>query len=142
MSETVQFEQLLNEKAGVEEEAHDLDEEQRQLKLRARALVEKIIQELKKKNSEKHQTVNQLQSKIGELESQLNSLSIPKVVEKAAPPATISEEAVKKEEAIDTSAEETPNIVDEGNITVTEVVEEAMEEDLSAKQDKKKHKFF
>src|SRR3972149_10565505 len=80
MSETIQLEQVLNEKQGVEEESRGLDEEQKQLKLKAKVLAEKIIQELKKKNSAKQQTVNQLQSKVGELENQLNNLSVSGVL--------------------------------------------------------------
>ena len=80
MSETVQLEQLLNEKTGIEDEARELDEEQRQLKLRAKMLAEKIIQELRKKNNAKQDAVNKLQNKVGELESQLNSLSVSSII--------------------------------------------------------------
>src|SRR3989337_3207842 len=57
LSETVQLEQLLNEKTGVEDESRELDEEQKQLKLRAKMLTEKIIQELKKRKNAKQDSV-------------------------------------------------------------------------------------
>jgi len=75
MSETVPLDQLINEKMTVEVESRELDEEQKQLKARAKALTERIIQELKKKNNDKQKAVNQLQSTVNELESQLNALS-------------------------------------------------------------------
>ena len=130
MSETIQLEQLLNEKAGVEEESRDLDEEQKQLKLKAKVLAEKIIQELRKKNNAKQQTVNQLQSKVGELENQLNNLSVSGVLGNAADESNGEEEA----------ASETFDEAMEDNVTVTEVNEQEMEVD--SKQDKKKRKLF
>ena len=126
MSETIQLEQLLNEKTGVEEESRDLDEEQKQLKLKAKVLAEKIIQELRKKNNAKQQTVNQLQSKVGELENQLNNLSVSGVLGNAADESNGEEEA----------ASETFDEAMEDNVTVTEVNEQEMEVD--SKQDKKK----
>jgi len=130
MSETIQLEQLLNEKTGVEEESRDLDEEQKQLKLKAKVLAEKIIQELRKKNNAKQQTVNQLQSKVGELENQLNNLSVSGVLGNAADESNGEEEA----------ASETFDEAMEDNVTVTEVNEQEMEVD--SKQDKKKRKLF
>ena len=130
MSETIQLEQLLNEKTGVEEESRDLDEEQKQLKLKAKVLAEKIIQELRKKNNAKQQTVNQLQSKVGELENQLNNLSVSGVLGNAADERNGEEEA----------ASETFDEAMEDNVTVTEVNEQEMEVD--SKQDKKKRKLF
>ena len=130
MSETIQLEQLLNEKTGVEEESRDLDEEQKQLKLKAKVLAEKIIQELRKKNNQKQQTVNQLQSKVGELENQLNTLSVSGVLNNAADESNGEEEA----------ASETFDEAMEDNVTVTEVNEQEMEVD--SKQDKKKRKLF
>jgi len=134
MSETIQLEQLLNEKQGVEEESRDLDEEQKQLKLKAKVLAEKIIQELRKKNNQKQQTVNQLQSKVGELENQLNNLSVSGVLGNTADESNGEEEAASQ--TFDEAMEETA----EDNVTVTEVDEQEMEVD--SKQDKKKRKLF
>ena len=134
MSETIQLEQVLNEKQGVEEESRDLDEEQKQLKLKAKVLAEKIIQELRKKNNAKQQTVNQLQSKVGELENQLNNLSVSGVLGNAADESNGEEEAASQ--TFDEAMEETA----EDNVTVTEVDEEEIEVD--GKQDKKKRKLF
>jgi len=132
LSETVQLEQLINEKTGQEEESRRLDEEQKQLKLRAKALCEKIVQELKKKNSEKQQAVNQLQSRIGNLEAQLSTLS-PSGHEPTPTQETEIKEAEKAAEADNEGFKE--DIPDE-NVTIAEV-----EEEIEA-SDKKKHKFF
>ncbi len=75
MSEAQQLDQMLSEIAGVEEESKELDEEQKQLKLKAKSIAEKIIQELRKRNRSKLENVNKLQSKINDLESQLKTLS-------------------------------------------------------------------
>jgi hypothetical protein len=131
MSETIQLEQLLNEKQGVEEESHELDEEQKQLRLKAKVLAEKIIQELRKKNNAKQQTVNQLQSKVGELENQLNNLSVSGV---------IGNESNGEEEAASETFDEAMQETAEDNVTITEVNEEEMEVD--EKQDKRKRKLF
>ena len=134
MSETVQLEQLLNEKTGMEDEARELDEEQNQLKLRAKMLAEKIIQELRKRNTAKQDAVNKLQNKVGELESQLNSLSVSSIID-------TSDVAEGNREEEETEAfEETP-MSDEGSVSVTEVAEATIEESMDS-QDKKKRKFF
>ena len=133
MSETIQLEQLLNEKAGVEEESHELDEEQKQLRLKAKVLAEKIIQELKKKNNAKQDQVNKLQSKVGELENQLNNLSVSGVLGNEVNESNGEEEATS--ETFDEAMEPA-----EDNVTVTEVEEEEMQVD--DKQDKRKRKLF
>ena len=139
MSETVQLEQLINEKTGVEEESRHLDEEQRQLKLRAKVLCEKIIQELKKKNSQKQQSVNQLQSRIGALEAQLNTLSVTSVLgentNESANGNGDEEEATNAFEGMQETEEDSA-------VTVNEVDNEEMTEDTDEKQEKKKRKFF
>ena len=127
MSDTSQLEQLQNEKSSVEQESHELDEEQRQLKLRAKTLTEKIIQELKKRNSIKQESVNKLQTKVNELEKQLNTLSISAVSD-----ANDLPEDNEQEEEIQT--------VDDDSVSITEVAEE-IDEDMDSK-DKKKRKFF
>ena len=140
LSETVQFEQMMNEKASMEEESRHLDEAQKQLKIRAKVLAEKIIQELRKKNIEKKQAVDQLQSKIGNLEAQLNALSVSDM-----PPAPAIEETAEVKEATETAepanegfAEEMPE-TDE-NVTIAAVEEEI--EVSESNQERKKHKFF
>ncbi|HEX9261422.1 MAG TPA: hypothetical protein VF893_02730, partial [Candidatus Bathyarchaeia archaeon] len=94
MNEAIQLDQVLNEIADVEKESHELDEEQYQLRLKAKVLAEKIIQELKKRNKSKQKAVNELKLRIGELESQLNVLSASNVSEC---PDLSSEEASAEE---------------------------------------------
>ena len=138
MSETIQLEQLISEKTGVEEESRHLDEEQRQLKLRAKMLYEKIIQELKKKNNQKQQSVSQLQSRIGALEAQLNTLSVSGVLgENANEDADSNGDEGEAADDFEGMQETEDNAV-----TVNEVDNEEMTEDTDEKQGKKKRKFF
>ena len=127
MSETSQLEQLLSEKTGAEQESQELDEEQRQLKLRAKMLTEKIIQEIKKRNNAKQESVNKLQTKVNELEKQLNTLSISSSIG-----ANDLPEDKEQGEEMQTS--------DDDSVSITEVAEE-IDEDIDTK-DKKKRKFF
>ena len=127
MSETSQLEQLLSEKTGAEQESQELDEEQRQLKLRAKMLTEKIIQEIKKRNNAKQESVNKLQTKVNELEKQLNTLSISSSIG-----ANDLPEDKEQGEEMQTS--------DDDSVSITEVAEE-IDEDKDLK-DKKKRKFF
>jgi hypothetical protein len=48
-----------------------LDEEQKRLNLRVKTLIEKLVQETKKRNSEKQQEIIHLREQIGGLENQL-----------------------------------------------------------------------
>jgi hypothetical protein len=137
MSETIQLEQLLNEKQGAEEESRELDEEQKQLKLKAKVLAEKIITELKKKNNQKQDAVSKLQSKVGELEAQLTTLSVSTIIGKPETPQ--NETNANVEETAETFNEPTEEMSAD-TVTVTEIDEEQMIDD--SKQDKKKHKFF
>jgi hypothetical protein len=137
MSETIQLEQLLNEKQGAEEESRELDEEQKQLKLKAKVLAEKIITELKKKNNQKQDAVSKLQSKVGELEAQLTTLSVSTIIGKPETPQ--NETNANVEETAETFNEPTEEMSAD-TVTVTEIEEEQMIDD--SKQDKKKHKFF
>ena len=127
MGETIQLEQLLNEKTGVEQESQELDEEQRQLKLRAKMLTEKIIQEIKKRNNIKQESVTKLQIKVNELEKQLNTLSISGVIDTKDLP-----EDNEQEEEVQTS--------DDDSVSITEVAEE-IDEDAELIS-KKKRKYF
>lgn len=135
MNEAIQLDQVLNEIADVEKESHELDEEQYQLRLKAKVLAEKIIQELKKRNKSKQKAVNELKLRIGELESQLNVLSASNVAEC---PDLSSEEASVEEPEDSEELEETLE-PDADNVTITEVNEVVNEE---FKRDKKKRKLF
>ena len=126
MSDTFQLEQLQSEKSSVEQKAHELEEEQRQLKLRAKTLTEKIIQELKKRNSIKQESVNKLQTKVNELEKQLNTLSIFSVRD--------------ANDLTEDNEQEEIQTADNDSVSITEVAEE-IDEDIDSK-DKKKRKFF
>ena len=127
MSDTFQLEQLQSEKSSVEQKAHELEEEQRQLKLRAKTLTEKIIQELKKRNNIKQESVNKLQTKVNELEKQLNTLSISSVSDANDLPE-------------DNEREEEMKSADDDSVSITDVAEE-IDEDIDPK-DKRKRKFF
>ena len=83
LSTEIELEQLLHEKAALEEELHRLEGQQKELAMRARAVCEKIIQELKNKNSAKRAVINQLRTKVDELEAQLEKISMHAVPEKA-----------------------------------------------------------
>jgi chromosome segregation ATPase len=127
MTDTFQLEQLQNEKSSIEQESQELEEEQRQLKLRAKTLTEKIIQELKKRNNIKQESVNKLQTKVNELEKQLNTLSISSVSDANDLPE-------------DNEREEEMKSADDDSVSITEVAEE-IDEDIDPK-DKRKRKFF
>jgi len=57
----------VEEKADLEEESRRLDEEQRQQNLCIKILCEKLVEEIKKKNSQKRQTIDQMQTRIDKL---------------------------------------------------------------------------
>lgn len=135
MNETIQLDQVLNEIADVEKESHELDEEQYQLRLKAKVLAEKIIQELKKRNKSKQKAVNELKLRIGELESQLGVLSASNIDE--CP--DLSGEEASVEELEDSEELEETMEPDADNVTITEV-NEVVNEDF--KRDKKKRKLF
>jgi ribosomal protein L14E/L6E/L27E len=139
LSETNDFNQLLNEKTRVVNESRELDEEQRQLKLRAKILTEKIVQELRIKNNSKRANVYLLQSTIKDLESQLNALTVSTVLEDnneetAEATETVSEETVETVETTVNFPEETAEAVVttheeslvtlEETVTITDVAEE------------------
>ncbi len=139
MSETIQLEQLLDEKASMEDEGHGLDEEHRQLRDRAKALTAKIIEELRKQNNAKQNAVNGMQSKVNELELQLSGLQETKTPDNAD---AVMEEATvvpETEEMTDPFVKQPQQGPDE---TVT-VAEAAQEVDVAAdSRDKRKRKFF
>jgi predicted nucleic acid-binding Zn-ribbon protein len=106
MSATVEIEQLQNEKTRLEEEGLSLDEKLKQLERRWKLLNEQVvIQDLKSQNAAKQEAINQLQSKISQLEARLETLhNSPK--EEA--PATATQNAESQQatkETADASAE-------------------------------------
>ena len=135
----MEFEQLLSEKAGLEQEARDLEEEKKQVETRAKVLCQKIIQELKNKNHAKRESINQLQSKVDNLEAQLDKLSGSGVLERAG--VATSENAENKddtEKALEASEEN----VSETTVIVTALDKEELNENSKAEQERKKHLFF
>jgi predicted nuclease with TOPRIM domain len=135
LSETIQLEQLLNEKASMEDEGRELDEKQSKLKTRVRALTERIIEELRRKNDAKQESVNSLQSKINELEQELSTLSEPKPTKRTEE----NVEAAPETGEIDTAFEKESQETNGDTVSVTEV---AQEEDVSAESKDKKRRFF
>jgi len=69
------LEQFMNEKADLEAEWLSLDDEEKGLSLRAKELCEKMMPELKMKNSAKQQEVKKLQEKVSGLQIQFDELS-------------------------------------------------------------------
>ena len=104
MSTEIELEQLLHEKAALEEELHRLEGQQKDLSMRARAVCEKIINELKNKTSAKRAAINQLRTKVDELEAQLEKISMHTVPEKAnqtvEPATNDSKDAQEKDDNI------------------------------------------
>ena len=76
ISKATDLEQLMKEKGSLEEESQSLDAAQEKLDQRAKKLTEKIIQELRKRNIEKKQAIDQLRARTRSLEAQLCSLSV------------------------------------------------------------------
>jgi len=135
MSETVQLEQLLNEKSNVEVEAKELEDEQRKLNMRAKALTEKIIQELKKRNNSKQETLNKLQTTVDDLETQLNALSVSHASKKANAGSVDNDEPAQAVENFEEASQETSDDA----VSVTEVAEPIS---VDTEKDRKKRKFF
>jgi len=75
LSENIGLDELIEEKADLEEESRRLDEEQRHQSLRIKILCEKLVQEIKKKNSQKRQTIDQMHTRIDKLETRLKEIS-------------------------------------------------------------------
>ena len=141
MSETIQLEELLNEKASMEDESCDLDQEQRQLKDRAKALTAKIIEELRKKNNAKQESVNNLQSKVNELELELSKLQEPNTKESTEDIVEETPQAPIPQETTD-PFEQPSQETTEGNVSVAEVGPEVDVATAADSKDKKKRKFF
>jgi len=143
MSMSAEFEQLLNEKAALEDESRDLEEEQKKVEMRAKALCNRIIQDLKNKNDAKREEISQLQSKADELEAQLEKLSAPGILEKAG--IMTSENAEKPqsaEYAAEASEAKTESEVEDTVVVAALDEQEETGEKLEAEQESKKHRFF
>lgn len=78
---TKELKHLTKEKKSLEEESYRLSKEQKRLNLRIK-IANVLIQDLKKRNSEKHEAVNQLKTTIHKLETQLGELYFSEVLEK------------------------------------------------------------
>lgn len=68
-NEIESIDQLVREKEALEEESKRLDEEKEQLVFRAKLRLESEIKDMKKKNSEKQQDINQLKKRLSALET-------------------------------------------------------------------------
>jgi hypothetical protein len=142
MSLSAEFEQLLNEKAALEDESRDLEEEQKKVEMRAKALCNRIIEDLKNKNDAKREAISQLQSKADELEAQLEKLSAPGFLEKAGIMTSENAEKPQSADAVEASEAKTES---EGEATVMVAAldkEAETGENLKVEQERKKHKFF
>ena len=127
----------MKEKADLEEESRRLDAEQKKLSMRARALYEKLIQEMRKKNVEKQQTVSQLQAKIGNLEAQLAKVSNTESQDETDETPVERGIIAETDGLEEASAQE--NVGADDDVTVAGIEEEI---ELSSGQDRKKRKFF
>lgn len=63
--EGTDLDRLFREKANLEEESRHSDEEIEALELRARILCEKIVKEMKRRNSEKRRAIGEFRDEIG-----------------------------------------------------------------------------
>jgi predicted transcriptional regulator len=63
------LDQLLQSKLDLEKQLRDLEEQQTQLTHQAKTLCEKITQEIKKRNNEKKQAINQLREQYAQMEN-------------------------------------------------------------------------
>lgn len=79
-SETANFEHLIEEKASLEGELHRLYEEQKRVHVRLKTVCA-LVQELKKRNGEEKQEVNQGQTKTGRFVAQFRELPFSNAAE-------------------------------------------------------------
>jgi hypothetical protein len=119
--------------------AYALDEELKHLEKRRKILGEKVaIQELKNENAAKKETISQLESKIGLLETQLEKLSTVSPFKKED--ATTNENTERQEDMKETGdASEAEQEKDEDTITVMALDNEEIIEKVEAEQEKKNH---
>jgi flagellar motility protein MotE (MotC chaperone) len=73
---TPELEHLEKDTARLEEESQCLSEEQRRLNVRIKKLTRMLIQELRRRNAEKHHRINQLKARIRRLEKQFEELEL------------------------------------------------------------------
>ena len=137
LTTSIEIEQLQNEKTHLEEESQNLDEQLKQLEIRSKILSEKIaIQELKNENSAKQQTLSELSTKIGMLETRL---------EKLVSGDTFNEEDTTKSDQELSTETNFPegNAQDEDTIRVMALDnEEAVSENTEAKQQKEEQELY
>lgn len=142
LSTPLEMEQLQNEKTRLEEESRALDEELKQLEMRSKILGEKVaIQELQNENNTKKQTLSQLASKIGMLETQLEKL----VTGNALKEDVATTENVENQEPITetTIVSEEEHGQDEDTIRIVALDnEEEIIENVEAKQEKESQEIF
>ncbi len=63
------LDQLTQNKLDLEKQLHDLNEQQTKLTLQAKNLCEQITQEIKKRNAQKRQAINQLRQQFAQIEN-------------------------------------------------------------------------
>jgi len=143
LSTPVEIEQLQNEKTRLEEESRALDEELKQLEIRWKILDEKVaIQELKSENAAKKETISQLESKIGLLETRLEKLLTIGTLKKED--VATSENAESQEDVKETGdASEEEQQKDEDTIRVMALDnEEEISNNVEAEQEKESQGLF
>jgi peptidoglycan hydrolase CwlO-like protein len=140
MSATVEMEQLQNEKARLEEEGRNLDEELKQLERRWKLLNEQaVIQDLRSQNTAKQEAINQLKSKISQLETQLGTL-VNRPKEEA--PATVTQNA-ENQQATKETARASAEAQEKGDEDTIKITALDSEEEISEKlAEQANHQFF
>lgn len=141
MSTPTEIEQLINEKTRLEEESRALDEELKQLETRSKILSERIaVQELKNENDAKRQTISELASRIGSLETQLEQLATGTTAKQEV---VTSENAENQEAVIETNyASEEDQGQDEDTIRVMALDNEQELNDDSGAEEKESQELF
>lgn len=154
LSTSGELDQLQSTKTQLENEYRSLEEEQKNLELRTRILEEKIaVEELKRNNKAKHEAVEQLRNRIGELEQRLNNIfgSEPSPPMKIEPePETITEvaepEYAEPQDETTSTVIEPPTEEQEDNVEVTaldDLVAPGQEEpEIQKKAEKKRRRLF
>ncbi len=141
MSTPTEIEQLINEKTRLEEESRALDEELKQLETRSKILSERIaVQELKNENDAKRQTISELASRIGSLETRLEQMATGTTAKQEE---VTSENAENQEAVIETNyASEEDQGQDEDTIRVMALDNEQELNDDSGAEEKESQELF
>jgi uncharacterized coiled-coil protein SlyX len=145
-----ELERLQSRRAELETESHSLEEQQKDMENRVKMLEEKIaIQELKKGNKTRQETISQLKSKMDELEQRLKNTSEepenPEPSHETLPGIVKAPEP--KEEMMEVT-EPTQEEPEEETVTVTAledtmtVEQEETGEGFSRQHEKKKRRFL